>query len=163
MSDEPAQRAAVSRSRGGWVAILFAFLVTWEGVKQVAWHDPIDPPGVNTVCIGHIEDVEVGDTYTKVQCEAMLEKDIPRYVKPVQACVTNFDAQPTLRKVALVSLAYNIGTRGLCKSSVVRKLNAGDVQGACDAFLLFDRANGRYIQGLHNRRVAERKLCIKGE
>jgi lysozyme len=61
---------------------------------------------------------------------------------------------------ALVSLAYNIGIAGLARSSVMRFLKAGEVKKAADAFLMWTKAGGRTLQGLVNRRNAERKLFL---
>jgi hypothetical protein len=49
---------------------------------------------------------------------------------------------------ALVSLAYNIGTRALSTSTLMKKLNAGDVKGAADEFLRWNRSGGKVMAGL---------------
>ncbi len=63
---------------------------------------------------------------------------------------------------ALVSLAYNIGTRGLAGSSVYRHIKQGDYKKAGDAFLLWNKARvkGRLkvVKGLALRRQKERDL-----
>ena len=64
-------------------------------------------------------------------------------------------------RIAMLSFTYNVGGGALCKSSVARKINAGDLRGGCDALLLYNRANGVPLRGLTNRRVAERELCLK--
>ena len=61
---------------------------------------------------------------------------------------------------ALVSLAYNIGTRALSTSTLMKKLNAGDVKGAADAFLRWNRSGGKVMAGLTNRRKAEREVFL---
>ncbi|EMM5092470.1 lysozyme [Klebsiella pneumoniae] len=61
---------------------------------------------------------------------------------------------------ALVSLAYNIGTRALSTSTLIKKLNAGDVKGAADAFLSWNRSGGKVMAGLTNRRKAEREVFL---
>src|SRR5690606_8536313 len=65
---------------------------------------------------------------------------------------------------AMVSLSFNIGAGGFKNSSVVRRLKAGDVDGAADAFLLWNKGtvNGKKvaINGLTNRRKAERALFL---
>ena len=61
---------------------------------------------------------------------------------------------------ALVSLAYNIGTGALAGSTVIRKLKAGDIKAAADAFRLFNKSGGRVLQGLINRREEERKIFL---
>jgi lysozyme len=65
---------------------------------------------------------------------------------------------------ALVSFAYNEGLGALKTSTLLRLFNSGDVQGAADQFLVWDknRVNGVLVfnQGLLNRRQAERKLFL---
>lgn len=65
---------------------------------------------------------------------------------------------------ALVSLAYNIGVRGLKGSSVYRHIKAGNAPAAADAFLKWNkgRVNGRLtpIKGLTRRRQKERELFL---
>lgn len=67
---------------------------------------------------------------------------------------------------ALVSLAYNIGTRGLAGSGVARHIKARHKQKAGDAFLAWNkgRVNGKLteLRGLTRRRQAERKLFLEG-
>ncbi len=149
------------RATGRWVGVAVGVIVAWEGFQAVGWHDPIDPPGINTVCYGHIEDVQIGERHTKIECEEMLADDLPRYEAMVQKCI--HVPMPDYRHAAIISFTYNVGGGALCKSSVARKLNAGDVQGGCDALLLYNRANGKVIRGLQNRREAERKLCLRSD
>jgi lysozyme len=51
----------------------------------------------------------------------------------------------------MVSLCFNIGVNGFAGSSVARDLNAGNVQAAADAFLLWD-----HPEELLGRRKVER-------
>lgn len=66
---------------------------------------------------------------------------------------------------AMLSLTYNIGAGAFADSTVLRKFNAGDIAGAADAFLMWDKGtvNGQkvVIPGLHNRRVQERTLFLR--
>ena len=64
-------------------------------------------------------------------------------------------------RVAVVSWSYNVGTGAACRSTLVRKANAGDLYGACDELLRWNRAGGRVLNGLTNRRKAERAMCIR--
>ena len=80
----------------------------------------------------------------------------------VLRCAPALGQAPAARLVAHVSLAYNIGVGGYCRSTVARRQNAGDVGGACDAFLMWNRAGGVTWPGLTRRREAERKLCREG-
>jgi lysozyme len=131
--------------------------MAWEGFAPVGYHDRIDPKGVNTIGYGHIENVTIGQRITKVQAGVLLAKDLPKYEKQVERCIKV--PMPGYRHAAIVSFTYNVGGGALCKGSVARYINAGDWEKGCDALLLYDKANGRVITGLENRRKAERKLC----
>lgn len=61
---------------------------------------------------------------------------------------------------ALISLAYNIGLKGLSNSSVIRLLKSGNITAAADAFLRWNKSNGRVLTGLVNRRKQERELFL---
>ncbi|AYL71662.1 lysozyme [Citrobacter freundii] len=61
---------------------------------------------------------------------------------------------------ALVSFAYNVGSRALSTSTLLRKLNDGDVRGAADEFLRWNKAGGKVLNGLTRRREAERALFL---
>ena len=60
----------------------------------------------------------------------------------------------------MVSLCYNIGPAAFAKSSIVRHFNAGNVDAAANSFLLWKKAGGKVVQGLVNRRTAERDLFL---
>jgi len=55
---------------------------------------------------------------------------------------------------ALVSLAYNIGPTAFCGSTLVKKLNAGDYQGACSEILRW-----RHYQGKDCSKPENQRLC----
>ena len=57
---------------------------------------------------------------------------------------------------ALVSLTFNIGVAQFQKSTLLRKLNAGDLAGAAEEFLRWNKAGGKVAEGLVRRRVAEK-------
>jgi lysozyme len=162
------------KGRGGWVAVAVMLLVGFEGMTNirggdsVGTHQSFDPKGVNTVCYGHIENVHIGDRYTKIQCQKMLADDLPRYEKMVERCINV--PMPGYRHAAILSFTYNIGGGvpaknghpahgGLCGSSVAKYINAGEPEKGCDALLLYDKAAGRVLPGLVSRRKAERKMC----
>lgn len=62
---------------------------------------------------------------------------------------------------ALVSLAFNIGSTALEGSTLLRKLNAGDAEGAAAEFIRWCHAGGEVVSGLVRRRAAERELFLK--
>lgn len=61
---------------------------------------------------------------------------------------------------ALVSFTYNVGRGALSSSTLLKKLNSGDMQGAADQFLKWDYAGGVVVKGLTRRRQAERALFL---
>jgi GH24 family phage-related lysozyme (muramidase) len=63
---------------------------------------------------------------------------------------------------ALVSFAYNLGVHALRGSTLLKKLNEADYEGAADQFLRWDKANGKVLAGLTKRREAERELFLNG-
>ena len=62
---------------------------------------------------------------------------------------------------ALVSLSYNIGSNAFKNSTLLKKLNSGDYKGAAEQFLVWNKVNSKRVQGLVNRREAERNLFLK--
>ncbi|MBY5974980.1 glycoside hydrolase family protein, partial [Ferrimonas balearica] len=73
---------------------------------------------------------------------------------------------PDQTRAAFVSAAYNIGAGAFCGSSMSRRAQAGDLVGACDALLMWNKARVkgvlRPVTGLTRRRQAERALCLEG-
>jgi lysozyme len=149
-------------SKYAWAAVAVAMIAPFEGYYGHPYRDSV---GVETICYGATaaDGVDFSKTYTKGQCLVMLQGDLPKYDAPLKKCIVPevYNALPPHRHAAIVSLAYNIGSAGVCRSSVVRDLNAGRVARACDDFLKFDRAGGRVLQGLVNRRRAERVACLR--
>lgn len=153
---------------GAVLAIATPFVANWEGFAPVAVHERVDPPGVITWCFGrtNFDDptVKVGTRFTKEECKTQLAETLPRYAEQARKCVPNLYALPAPTQAAVISFTYNVGQGNLCKSGVTRNLNKTppDIRAACDAMLMYVRAAGRVLQGLVNRRKAERTLCLKG-
>lgn len=151
--------------KGGAAAAVLAVtcLCTWEGMDLTAKHQAIDPPGVITACIGETNydrpDLREGQRFTREECKTRLLQDMPKYAEQVDRCI-KVDMPPH-RRAAMISFTYNVGGYTLCKSSVARYLNAGNVQKGCDALMLYDRANGKVLRGLENRRAYEREWCLR--
>lgn len=57
---------------------------------------------------------------------------------------------------ALTSLGYNVGLGGI--HGMLNLVNAGNYQGAADAFVLYDHSDGVELAGLKTRRLAEKEL-----
>src|SRR5699024_8194676 len=108
---------------GAALALVIPLLAHYEGLRTEAY---IDAVGVLTVCYGHTANVKPGDTYTPEQCEEKLVADIMSHASDLQACTPSFDSLAAEQKAALVSWTYNVGASAACRSTLVRKLNAGE-------------------------------------
>lgn len=120
-----------------------------------------DIVGVWTICDGDTKGVRPGMVETEAGCQARLERQLVAHAAPVLKCVPGLKGRDN-QLVASVSLAYNIGTGGFCRSTVARRFNAGDWRGGCDAMMMWNKAGGREVRGLTLRRQRERALCLRG-
>ena len=64
---------------------------------------------------------------------------------------------------ALVSFSFNLGLGNLQKSTLLKKVNAGNMVGAAEEFLKWTKAGGKVLPGLVKRRAAERELFLTKE
>lgn len=148
-----------TRLTGAAAAAAIALVGVWEGLRLTAYPDIVGKP---TVCYGETRGVHLGDRHTKSECGAMLLASLKRHEAGMRKCLKAPDRIPDKSYVAFVSLTYNIGVGAFCRSTAARRLNAGDIRGACEAAAWFNKAGGRKVKGLVNRRAAERELCLEG-
>jgi lysozyme len=137
----------------------------FEGLRLSAYPDPATKGEPYTIGYGHTSragppSVKPGMRVGTKEAEAILRDDLKVFEDGVSRLLKR-DPNPA-QFDAMVSLAYNIGLGNFQKSTVLRKFNAGDFSGAADAFMLFNKANGKVMQGLINRRNAERELFLIG-
>ena len=142
-----------------------AFLIAEEGFIPHAYNDPANHATFGVGHLLHLGPVTAADRAqwgTKAQpkprafVEQVLREDLAnRYELAVREAVKKplkphqFDA--------LVSLAFNVGTGGFRRSTVVKRINAGDFRGAADAILLWNKP-----AILIPRRRRERELFLNG-
>lgn len=139
------------------IAAAVALIGPWEGRELRAYRDIV---GVWTICYGETRGVGPGQTATPAECETMLAKGVSDFAGEIARCLPQ--GLPVKTHAAFISAAYNIGSGAFCSSSMSRRALAGDLAGACDALLLWNKAGGKVVRGLVNRRQAERKLCLEG-
>lgn len=143
---------------GGTAVVLAVPLVQkYEGTVLRSYRDPV---GIITACTGHTgPELKMGQTYTRQQCEDMLYKDLARHADAL-SCISAplTDGQ----RAAFVSFAFNVGNEAFCRSTLVRKVNSGDIDGACAELSRWTYASGKQLPGLIKRRAAERQLCEAG-
>ena len=144
------------KKTAGWLAIAIAVVGAFEGYRSQSYPDLVNVP---TICYGETKNVKLGQKATKEECDEKLSARLVEFNNGVNSCVT-WDLRDNERAAA-VSLAYNVGIKAFCGSTVVKRFNAGDKQGACDAFLMWNKAGGKVVQGLVNRRQKEREMCLK--
>lgn len=131
------------------------FIEAWEGCKLTAYKCPA---GIWTIGVGHTgPDVHEGDEITYAQSRELLRKDIEE-VKRELAPFVNVRVTEG-QYVALVSLAFNVGASYVVHQCprLMRSLNAGDVEACAHEFLDINRAGGKVLAGLTERRRAEAK------
>jgi len=140
-------------------------ITRWEGRELVAYLDTIAKPPVPTICSGITRGVRMGDVKTDDECDALLLEEIHTHRDGLHRALTartKLERLPVTRDVALTSWTFNIGVGAATKSTAVRRLNRGNIKGACEATAWFTRSGGRIVRGLVNRRNAEKELCLIG-
>lgn len=110
--------------------------------------------------------VQMGDRTNPVEALQRKARDVQKFEGALKSCV-----QVPLHQAeydVFVDHAYNIGTAAFCSSTIVRRLNAGDYAGACDAILMWRRVGpqdcsvpgNRVCAGLWDRRLAAHQKCM---
>ena len=143
----------------GAIAIATVFLGGQGGVEGREYTAYKDVAGVWTVCDGHTgRDIVKGKKYTDRECDRFLWNDL----QPVKKGVDGLVKVPLgeYQRAALYSFTYNVGLNAFSKSTMLKKLNSGDVDGACDEMRRWVYAGGMKWKGLQNRREMERSMCI---
>lgn len=152
------RKAAIA---GGSTAALAALglIAAYEGKENEVYLDIVKVP---TACYGHTgPEVKLGQRFSDEQCMDMLHRDVGKFSVAIDRCVTNPQV-PAASWAAFISFSYNVGPDAFCKSTLVKKLNAGDVRGACAELSRWTKAGGQVRQGLVNRRRSERAYCERG-
>ena len=139
----------------GVIAAAIGLVAAWEGRSLIAYADPV---GIPTICEGYTQGVRLGDVATPAQCDALTEQEVRKALTVVDRSVSYPLPDPV--RVALSSFVYNVGAGAYAKSTLLRKLKAGDIAGACQELDRWVYAGGRKLRGLERRRQAERQLCL---
>ena len=153
-----ANNKAIAAGVAAVLAIAAPLVAKWEGLRYAAYPDPATGGAPWTVCYGHTgPDVVPGQSYTKADCDALLDADMAAADATVRRCIP----VPMLRHVeaSLVSAVFNIGPSVVCGSTLQKYALANDWPSACAQLSRWDKAAGRQMRGLTLRRADERKLC----
>lgn len=136
-------------------------ICNFEGKRLMAYDDGVGvwTIGFGTTIYPNGIKVKKGDVCTEAQAKAYMAHDLKKFELAVSNVVTVPLSQNQFD--ALVSLAYNIGTNAFKNSTLVKKLNAGDIRGAANQFDVWVKAGGKRMQGLVNRRAKEKALFLR--
>lgn len=134
-------------------------ICSFEGLRLKAYDDGV---GVWTIGYGTTvingRKVKKGDTCTAEQAKSYMAQDLMQFESAVNQVKVPLNQN---QYDALVSLTYNIGVSAFLGSTLLKKLNAKDYKGAAEQFPRWNRAGGKVMRGLTNRRAKERKLFEK--
>lgn len=129
-----------------------AFLRQMEGVRYEAYKDSV---GIPTIGVGHTgPDVFMGQKIDDAEVNRLLAGD----VRKAEQAVSNYVTVPMTQDQfdALVSFTFNVGVGAFWKSTLLKKINAG--QPVDGEFMRWTRAGGNVLPGLVKRRALEVKL-----
>ncbi len=133
---------------------------SFEGLKLTAY---LCPAGVPTIGFGTTKGLTRADvgkkTITEAEASRLLVEDVARFEKAVDKLVKVKLTEN--QRGALVSFTYNLGEGNFGSSTLLKKVNAGDLKSAQSEFAKWDKAGGKVLAGLTRRRAAEAKLFGK--
>lgn len=140
------------------LSIASAMIVDLEGVEYTPYYDVA---GVLTVCYGHTGNDIEDRAYSEEECQELLDSDLTRIASLIDPNISA-DISVTQR-AALYSFAYNVGPTAFNKSTLLKKLNANHMTGACSELHRWIYAGGKKWKGLMNRREIEEAVCLYGQ
>lgn len=130
---------------------------SFEGLELEAYYDAV---GVLTIGYGSTGNhVYLGQEITQQEAEALLIRDLVRFEDGIARMVKVPLTQNQYD--ALCSWCFNLGLGALAGSTMLRKLNGLDYEGAADEMLRWDKAGGKVLAGLTRRRRAEKALFLE--
>jgi lysozyme len=129
----------------------------FEGVRLTSYPDPATGGDPWTIGYGHTgSDVHPNMTITQQQAEELLMKDVQKASQAVNSRVHTDITQDEFD--ALVDFVFNVGAGNFAGSTLLKKINEGDMEGAAHEFEKWDMAAGKHMAGLLKRRQAEENL-----
>ena len=149
---------ALAKTLGGTgaAAALIGIVALFEGKSNDPYEDPL-VRNLMTVCYGQTN-VPMR-RYSDAECDAMLATSLDRYAKDVRKLSPRLTGN---QLIAATSVVYNTGVGAYARSTARKRFNEGDLKGGCEALTWFNRAGGRVVKGLVNRRRAEYRICMTG-
>lgn len=130
-----------------------SLITQFEGLRLNAYKDSA---GVWTIGYGHTRNVTAGQVITHEEALTLLNEDLAEVEKAIHRRV-----KVTLEQYqfdALASFIFNLGETHFAHSTLLRKLNQHDMEGAAKEFDRWVYARRKKLAGLVRRRAAERRL-----
>ena len=133
-----------------------ALIKRMEGLRLTSYQDV---GGIWTVGYGSTATARSGMTITEEEADALLRTDLAQAERAVSN-LTTVDLSDG-QFGALVSFVYNVGATAFRKSTLLRKLNAGDYNAVPSELARWNKVKGKVVRGLVNRRAAEAGLWAR--
>lgn len=140
-----------------------SLIKSFEGFEPRWYRDPV---GIWTIGYGHTDAAGTpkhaaseGLNLSEAAATALLADDLGQYEAAVEKSVRV--PLNDNQFAALVSFTYNLGSGALAKSTLVKRLNAGDYAAVPSELAKWDKAKGKTLKGLTRRRAAEAALFVK--
>ena len=105
-------------------------------------------------------DIVEGTIWTQEQADSRLVMDMQLAVSAVNRLVTIGLSQGAFD--AIVDFCYNCGIGAFEGSTMLKLINAGNLEAAGEEFQLWDHASGKVVAGLLRRRIAEEQEFTNG-
>lgn len=170
-----ARKTCITVASAGALALAVPAIKQYEGYSPTVVPDKL-AGGLPTGGYGETQGVSLGETHSeKFWSDRLARRLVEDYDAGIGKCIT-VELPDGVRAMAL-SIAWNAGAGAVCSSPMVKKWNAGDIEGGCRA-LLTKNAEGEFTgwriasrpdgpgtplvvqRGLINRRADERKKCL---
>lgn len=136
-----------------------ALLHHFEGCKLTAYRCPAGVPtiGWGSTFYANGKPVQMGDTITQATADELFRTVLAKFEAAVEKAAPG---APAHQFGALVAFAYNVGIGAMQSSTLLKLHRAGNIAGAAEQFLRWDKAGGKVLKGLQRRRAAERLLYL---
>jgi lysozyme len=126
-----------------------------------------DVAGVWTIGYGTTridgDPVQPNMTCTQEEADEWLRNDINEHFREASEFISPDVTLNQNQVDALASFVYNVGVGNFKESTLLKLINSGDMEGAADQFIRWNRAGGRVYPGLTRRREAEAELFSEPE